>query len=191
MTSRTPFIASAATGFMAVLCGCGLGSERGYTGDGTLIVLHRLPVTAMKIDFPEFQLDQPFQAKYRVVGLPRSNYGYAIGLAVNLPINHFLPPDTGWPGSEGLLHLRLLDEANRPIVDCNGELFRFNWHSIEGDTPFATARAPSEVSRGVECNSEFYLSGSQVPAAVEVTYKPEPRSPGATACIRIVSVYSH
>jgi len=170
-------------------CSCGLGSERAYKGDGKVTILRRVPVTAMKIDFPSFQLREPFHATYRVTGLPQSNYDYAVGLALGVPQDRVFATGRGWPGSDASIHLRLLDNSGQPIVDCNGELHRFNWHSIEGDTPFSTARAPGGLFEGVTCNSQFHISPSRAPATLEVGYTPEPTSPDALGCVRIVSTY--
>jgi hypothetical protein len=168
-------------------CGCGYGSERRYQGEGRLTVLHRVPATTMKIDFPDFQFDRPLHATYRVAGLPPSNYSYSVGLAVEGPIGRFLPTGSNWPGSQASLRLRLLDAGGRPIVDCGGELYRFNWHSIEGDRPFSRARASSPDVPGVQCVSEFEVSGAQTPATLVVAYEPEPNSPAVPACVRITS----
>ena len=170
-------------------CGCGYGGEKAYQGEGRLTVLHRVPATAMKIDFPDFQFDKPLHATYRVAGLPPSNYSYSVGLAVEGPIERFLPTGSDWPGSQASLHLRLLDNGGRPIVDCSGELYRFNWHSIEGDRPFSRARASSPEMAGAQCMSEFEVSNAQAPATLVVAYEPEPNSPAVPACVRITSTY--
>ena len=180
-----------ATTLLSILAlhACGYRGERSYEGEGRLTVIHRVPATALRVDFPDFQFNRPLHATYRVTGLPQSNYSYSLGLAVDGPIDRFLPTGANWPGSQATVNIRLLDAAGRPIVECAGELNRFNWHSIEGDRAFSRARAASSDLPGVQCVSEFQLSEAQSPATLEVAYVPDSNSPAVPACVRITSTY--
>src|SRR5262245_32738887 len=111
-----------------LLFGCGYGSEKGYHGAGRVTVIHRVPVTALKVDFPDFHLNKPFHVKYGIAGLPASNYTYAVGLAIDAPIDDLLPSWSRWPGAQAMLELCVLDASGKPLVQCKGELYRFNWH---------------------------------------------------------------
>src|SRR5262245_54338120 len=135
-------------------------------------------------------LDRPIEASYDVRGLPHLNYAYQVGIAIDKPIDYFLPPWAAWPGSKGNLRLRLLNDDGSPIIDCAGELFRFNWTSKEGDWPFSTARFDSPVLPGVNCATRFELQSSPYhPSRLDVTYQPEPGAPNVRARVRIASAY--
>src|SRR2546425_538422 len=79
-----------------MISGCRFQSERSYQGEGRMTVLHRVPATAIKIDFDKFRMNLPSQHRYRIAGLPHSNYTYHVGLAVDQAIDYFYQSPDDW-----------------------------------------------------------------------------------------------
>ena len=173
-----------------VLSGCEYGQEGSYSGDGVLEVLHRMPRTAIKIDFEEFQLDQAFHARYDVQGLPALHWDYFIGLAVDHDIAYFHTdswPD--WVGCEASVRFSVYGADGSTMLSCGGQLCQFNWHTFSGDTPFARARGGQS---GLSCDTRFRVDPrNTTPAEIEITYEPTSESPSLQARARIMSDSTH
>lgn len=173
-----------------VACAAFLGCVRisGYSGDGTISKVRFFLNPLVRVDFESFSLARPYEAKYRLDGLPKHHDVYEVVLVPDLPISELgQRPKMLKAGRVGRLSLRLLDASGQVIFDCNEFLDKMGWEWDRGQpqgiihTPFAP-RDKIAVFPPERVNSPDHAA-----VLLEVVYDPEPGAPDIQAKIRVTA----
>jgi hypothetical protein len=95
-----------------------------HRGDGTFREFS--PVRGYSIRLPEFDLGEPYQAKFRLAGLPDIGKKCGIYLAIEDPGDRWLRSE-GQKRLSGSLRLELLDSGGTTMAQASGNLRDYIW----------------------------------------------------------------
>jgi hypothetical protein len=111
-----------------------------YQGDGTVSQVRSAESPGFKIDFPPFTLGAPYEASYRLDGIPERHAAiqYLAGLVVDLTEDEaaLYPPRPASlaSGDHGTLTMTLEDSSGTKLFQGEAKVAAFNW-SAPGDLP--------------------------------------------------------
>jgi hypothetical protein len=108
--------------------------------------MHRFPATAVRIEFDSFSLGSEFERTYSIRGLPKLNYEYRVGLAVD-----YSDAAADWPPKElgqlrGDLEIKILDSDGEVIVKAHESVGKLRWSKLKGDSVFGFVNASEKAN---------------------------------------------
>jgi hypothetical protein len=145
----------------------------GYRGDGTFQDRTRrsgpLLIRGYDISMPEFDLGRPFEAEYRVAGLP--DIGKKCGIYLAMPFKPRLS-DTDKIG--GSLGFELLDSHDRTLAKASGKLGEYIWAEGGKYELYQLKESPRRKETPAPTEDSFFRPDPKEEYRLRVTYVPPP-----------------
>jgi hypothetical protein len=158
-----------------------------YSGDGTITKVRTVLQSGFQIDFQSFRLDQIYEARYRLDGLPRLERLYRVGLVPDVQQEDSdQDPHILMSSNTGLIKLVLDTTSGRKIFEASSTLQDLNWIWIRG-ARFGEINPSTQTAKEQVSQISFEDVLTNDPLRLTVIFHPGKDPKRVTARVRLTA----